>query len=77
VTFLSGIAGTLAANQKFEESVNAKKWWQKTYFEWLRKGIKVTLICSHPGAVFDKSQPQFIQYIGKKSLLHNDVLIGC
>jgi hypothetical protein len=26
-TFVSGIAGTLAANQKFEESVNAEKWW--------------------------------------------------
>ncbi|MFL6486346.1 MAG: hypothetical protein ACJ71D_06495 [Nitrososphaera sp.] len=62
VTFVSGIAGTLAANQKFEESVNAEKWWKKTYSEWLQKGIKVTMIYSHPSTIFDKSQPPFIQY---------------
>ncbi|MFL6502102.1 MAG: hypothetical protein ACJ70W_01055 [Nitrososphaera sp.] len=62
VTFVSGIAGAQAANQKFEESVDAEKWWQKTYSEWLQKGIKVTMICSHPSTIFDKSQPPFIQY---------------
>ena len=60
VTFVSGIAGTLAANQKFDESINAEKWWQKTHSEWLKQGLKVTMICSHPSTIFDKNE--FVHY---------------
>jgi len=45
VIFVSGIGGTLATNQKFDESINSEKWWQKTHSEWLQKGLKVTMIC--------------------------------
>ena len=69
VTFVSGIAGTLAANQKFEESVNAEKCWQKTYSEWLQKGIKVTMICSHPSQYLIKVSLSSYS-IGKQSHLH-------
>ena len=72
ITFVSGIAGTLAANQKFDESINAEKWWQKTHSEWLQKGLKVTMICSHPSTIFDKNQ--FIHYKQTISSLHDITL---
>jgi hypothetical protein len=68
VTFVSGIGGTLATNQKFDECINAEKWWQKTHSEWLQKGLKVTMICSHPSTVFEKSQ--FMHYKQAISSLH-------
>jgi hypothetical protein len=61
VVLVSGIAGKLATNQKFDESINAEKWWQTTHSEWLQKGLKVTMICSHPRTIFDNSQ-QFMHY---------------
>ncbi len=72
VTFVSGIAGTLAANQKFDESISAEKWWQKTHSEWLQKGLKVSMICSHPRTIFEKSE--FIHYKQAMSSLHYNVL---
>ncbi len=73
VTFVSGIAGTLATNQRFDESINAEKWWQKTHSEWLQKGLKVTMICSHPSTIFDKSQ--FTHYKQAMSSLHDDIMV--
>jgi hypothetical protein len=73
VTFVSGIAGTLAANQKFEESINAEKWWQKTYSEWIQKGLDITLICLHPNQKFDESK-QFMHYKQVTSSLHQIVV---
>ena len=70
VTFVSGIAGTLATNQKFDECINSEKWWQKTHSEWLQEGLKVTMICSHPSTIFDKSQ--FMHYKQAMSSLHDD-----
>lgn len=72
VTFVSGIGGTLASNQKFDECIKVEKWWQKTHSEWLQKGLKVTMICSHPSTVFDKSQ--FVQYKQAMSSLHPTVV---
>jgi hypothetical protein len=72
VTFVSGIAGTLATNQKFDESINAEKWWQKTHSEWLHKGLKVTMICSHPSTVLDKNE--FMHYKQAMSSLHDIIL---
>ena len=79
VTFVSGIAGTLAANQKFEESINAEKWWHETHSEWLQKGLKVTIICSHPSTIFDKKSEQqeaeeVMHYKRAMSTLHEVVL---
>ena len=79
VTFVSGIAGTLAANQKFEESINAEKWWHETHSEWLQKGLKVTIICSHPSTIFDKKSEQqeaeeVMHYKRAMSTLHDVVL---
>ena len=72
VILVSGIAGTLATNQKFGESIKAEKWWQKTHSEWLKKGLKVTMICSHPCTIFDKSQ--FTHYKQAMSSLHHIVV---
>jgi hypothetical protein len=72
VTFVSGIGGTLATNQKFDECINAEKWWQNTHSEWLQKGLKVTMICSHPSAIFEKSQ--FMHYKQGMSSLHQIVV---
>jgi hypothetical protein len=71
VIFVSGIAGSLATNQKFDESINLEEWWEKTHSEWLQKGLKVTLICSHPGTIFDKSE--FMHYKQAMSSLHHIV----
>lgn len=72
VIFVSGIGGMLATNQKFEESINSEKWWQKTHSEWLQKGLKVTMICLHPSTIFDKSQ--FMDYKQTMSSLHHIVV---
>jgi len=72
VIFVSGIAGTLAANQKFDESINAEKWWQKTHSEWLQKRLKVSMICLHPRTIFDKSG--FMHYKQAMSSLHYNVV---
>jgi hypothetical protein len=74
VTFVSGIGGTLAINQKFDECINVEKWWQKTHSEWLQNGLKVTMTCLHPGAIFDNSQ-QFMHYKQAMSSLHDDVML--
>ena len=68
VTFVSGIAGSLATNQRFDESIAAEQWWQKTHSEWLQKGLKITMICSHPCTIFDKNQ--FMHYKQAMSSLH-------
>jgi hypothetical protein len=73
VVFVSGIGGTLAANQKFDESISSEKWWQKTHSEWLQKGLKVTMICLHSSTIFDKSQ-QFVHYKQAMSSLHHAVV---
>ncbi|MDQ3888584.1 MAG: hypothetical protein M3251_04850 [Thermoproteota archaeon] len=72
VIFVSGIAGTLATNQKFDESINAEKWWQKTHSEWLQKGLKVSMICLHPRPISDKNQ--FMHYKQAISSLHDITL---
>jgi hypothetical protein len=72
VIFVSGIAGTLATNQKFDESINAEKWWQKTHSEWLQKGLKVSMICLHPRPILDKNQ--FMHYKQAISSLHDITL---
>jgi hypothetical protein len=72
VIFVSGIAGTLATNQKFDESINSEKWWQKTHSEWLQKGLKVTMICVHPSPISDRNQ--FMHYKQTISSLHDITL---
>lgn len=72
VTFVSGIAGTLATNQKFDQCINSEMWWQMTHSEWLQKGLKVTLICSHPRKIFDENH--FMHYRQAMSSLHNAIV---
>jgi hypothetical protein len=72
VTFVSGMAGTLAANQKFDQCINSERWWQKTHSEWLQNGLKVTMICSHPSRIFDRSQ--FMHYTQTMSSLHEEIV---
>lgn len=72
VIFVSGIAGTLATNQKFDESINAERWWQKTHSEWLQKGLKVSMICLHPSSILNKNQ--FMHYKQAISSLHDITL---
>jgi hypothetical protein len=72
VTFVSGIAGTLATYQKFDQCINSEMWWQMTHSEWLQKGLKVTLICSHPRKIFDRNH--FMHYRQAMSSLHNAIV---
>ena len=37
VTVVSGIAGTLATNQKLDESINLEEWWEKPILNGYRK----------------------------------------
>jgi hypothetical protein len=72
VIVVVGIAAGLARNQKFDESINIERWWQKTHSEWLQKGLKVTIICPHSSAMLDKSQ--FLHYTQALSSLHDITL---
>jgi hypothetical protein len=72
IILVIGVAGELAKNQKFDESINLEKWWQKTYSKWLQKGLKVTIICLHPSPILDKSQ--FMHYKQTISSLH-DIIV--
>ncbi len=75
VTFVSGIGGTLAINQKFNKSIDAEKWWHDTLSEWLQKGLRVTLICSHPRTIFDReNQQELMQYKQAMLSLHETVV---
>jgi len=75
VTFVSGIAGMLATNEKIDESIDAEKWWEKTHSEWRQKGLMVTMICSHPGKIFNQtSHQQFMHYKQAMSSLHQIVV---
>jgi hypothetical protein len=71
VTFVSGIAGTLAKNQEFDQCMNAEQWWQKTHSEWVQKGLKVTMVCLHPRTILDKDQ--FTHYKQEILSLHQIV----
>jgi hypothetical protein len=75
VTFVSGIAGMLATNEKIDESIYAEKWWEKTHSEWRQKGLKITMMCSHPSQIFDQSShQQFMSYKQAMSSLHQIVV---
>ena len=72
VIIVVGIAAGLARNQKFDESINIKRWWQKTHSEWLQRSLKVTIICPHSSAILDKNQ--FMQHKQTISSLHDVTL---
>jgi hypothetical protein len=72
IILMMGVVGGLAENQKFDECLNLEKWWQRTHSEWLQKGLKVTIICPHPGPILD--QNQFIHYKQTISSLHDITL---
>jgi hypothetical protein len=72
IILVMGVVGGLAEKQKFDESLNLERWWQKTHSEWLQKGLKVTIICPHPSPILDKNQ--FIHYKQTISSLHNITL---
>ena len=72
IILVIGLAGGLAKNQKFDESINAEKWWQKTHSEWLQKGLKVTIICPHPTSILGKNE--FMHYKQAISSLHNIIV---
>jgi hypothetical protein len=72
IILVIGVVGGLAENQKFDECLNLEKWWQKTHFEWLQRGLKVTIICPHSSPILDKNQ--FIHYKQTISSLHDITL---
>jgi hypothetical protein len=72
IILVMGVVGGLAEKQKFDESLNLERWWQKTHSEWLQKGLKVTIICPHPSPILDKNQ--FIHYKQTLSSLHDITL---
>jgi hypothetical protein len=72
IILVMGVVGGLAKNEKFEESLNLERWWQKTHSEWLQKGLKVTIICPHPSPILNKNQ--FMNYKQTISSLHDITL---
>jgi hypothetical protein len=72
VVIVAGVAAELVRNGKFDESIKIEEWWQKTYSEWLQKGLKVTIICPHLGSILDKDE--FIHYKQALSSLHDIVV---
>ena len=73
VVLVAGVAAELARNGKFEEAVKLEEWWQKTYSEWMQKGLKITIICPHSNTVLDNGE--FVHYKKAISSLH-DVVLG-
>jgi hypothetical protein len=73
VVLVVGVAAELARNGKFEEAVKLEEWWQKTYSEWVQKGLKVTIICPHSNTVLDNGE--FVHHKNAISSLH-DVVLG-
>jgi hypothetical protein len=73
IILVAGVVGGLAKNQKFDQSLNLEKWWQKTHSEWLQKGLKVTIICPHPSPILDKSE--FMHYKQAISSLHDIITV--
>jgi hypothetical protein len=72
IVLVMGVVGGLAKNERFEESLNLERWWQKTHSEWLQKGLKVTIICPHPSPILDKNQ--FMNYKQTILSLHDIIL---
>ena len=56
IILVVGVVDKLIRKEKFDQSINVEKWWQKTHSEWLQKGLKVTLMCPHPSSILDKNQ---------------------
>lgn len=47
MTLHFGCAGDLTQNDKFEDAITIEKFWQKTFSEWIEKGLNITLLCPH------------------------------
>jgi hypothetical protein len=48
-------ADRLAVNERFAECMNVEGWWQDTCRDWQRNGLKITVVCLHPGPMLDKN----------------------
>jgi hypothetical protein len=73
IVIVAGVAAELARNGKFDECVELENWWQKTYSEWMQKGLKITIICPHSNTVLDNGE--FVHHKKAISSLH-DVVLG-
>lgn len=60
VFIVADCADRLAANEKFDECLNVESWWQETCQEWQKGGLKVTVVCPHPGPMLDKNNERRI-----------------
>lgn len=72
VVIVAGVAAELNRNEKFDECIKLEKWWQDTHSEWLRKGLKVTVICPHLNPKLGKGE--FMHYKQAISSLHEIVV---
>jgi hypothetical protein len=72
VVVVAGVAAKLNRNEKFDECIKLEKWWQDTHFEWLQKGLKVTVICPHLNPKLGKGE--FTHYKQAISSLHEIVV---
>jgi hypothetical protein len=53
-------ADRLAVNERFDECMNVEGWWQDTCRDWQRNGLKITVVCPHPGPMLDKNNERRI-----------------
>ena len=72
VVVVAGVAAELNRNEKFDECIKVEEWWQKTHSEWLHKGLKVAIICSHLIPKLNKDE--FTHYRQAIASLHEIVL---
>jgi hypothetical protein len=74
ITIIGAIAGKLAQDRKFEESIELEKWCQKTHSDLVKKGLKVNIICLHPSPRFS-SEDQFThRHTQTISMLHDTII---
>ncbi len=72
VVVVAGVAAELNRNEKFDECIKVEEWWQKTHSDWLRKGLKVSIICPHLIPKLNKEE--FTHYRQAIASLHEIIL---
>lgn len=48
-------ACNLTKNRYFAESARLETWWQRTFEQWMKKGLDITVICAHPSVVLKEN----------------------
>lgn len=58
-----------ARDGKFSECFEFENWWQDRHFEWLERGVGITLVCPHPRQ--PSQNKSYIKHLERISHLHS------